>query len=550
MRQDGISETWLLTAPATRRQMQIAAVVGIALLTGLALCVPFAELQLARVDAFIPTFEGAVILTDLITSVLLFSQSSMFRSRALLALASGYLFSSLMAASHVLTFPGAFAPTGLLGAGPQTAGWLYVFWHWGLVIAVTVYAGLSHERPADEAPANRSWPRALGLSLTGVVALAVALTLLATTGGHLLPSVFLDSVNTAPLGRYAVMLNAMLGGLALLVLWRKRPRSALDMWIMLMILALLAELVTNSILISARFTFGWYLSRLFAVGTSTIVLAALLQETISLYGRMARSHEMLLRERSNMLLNLEALAGAIRHEVAQPLAAAQMEAEALKLLVRQVPPDPDEASLAAEQIIANTRRATDVIENIRNLFGRKQRPAPVNLNEIVLEAVENLREELKLQGVVTRVELLPSLPEVKGHRGQLHQVLLNLLQNAIDAMRIVDAADRELTVKTRCSGDLISVSVADTGPGLDAKVRGQVFEPFFTTKTNGMGLGLAICRMIVDQHGGRIAALPGRPRGEIFEIELPAIEPVKQPAPSIEPLRTQRWFGRLGKATP
>src|SRR6476661_5122152 len=116
--------------------------VSIALLAGLGLCAPFADTPLRPIESFIPTLEAAVIITDFITSILLFSQGWISRSRALIALASGYLFTALIVLPHMLTFPGAFSPTGLLGAGPQTAGWLYVVWHLGLPAAMLVYASL------------------------------------------------------------------------------------------------------------------------------------------------------------------------------------------------------------------------------------------------------------------------------------------------------------------------------------------------------------------------------------------------------------------------
>ena len=546
MAQDFTSDIWLLTAPATRRQTQIAAAVALALLIGLALCAPFAEEPLARIDSFIPTFEGAVILTDLITSILLFSQSSMSRSRALLALASGYLFTSLMVASHVLAFPGAFAPSGLLGGGLQTAGWLYFIWHFGLASAVVVYASLKHEKPTERAASDPSWSSTLGLSVIVVTGVAFGLTLLVIAGEPLLPPVFVDPINLAPLARYILILNALVCAAALLLLWRKRPRSALDMWIMVVTLALLSELVTNSILISARFTFGWYISRLFSIATSTIVLAALLQETIAMYARMARSRAALLRERNTRLLNLEALAGAIRHEVAQPLAAAQMEAEALKLLVREVPPDPDKASLLAEQVIAATNRAMEVIDDIRNLFGTKEwHPAPVNINDVARETLRSLRKEFESCGIVTRVDLTPSLPNVRGQRGQLQEVILNLIQNATDAMRAVDDEARELFVRTERDGGTIKITIADTGPGLDPSKVDQIFEPFFTTKPTGLGLGLPICKMIIDRHGGQISVSARKPRGTIIEVTLPTADATPEPVLPAARSRPSRWFGRF-----
>jgi hypothetical protein len=136
------TETWLVNLPPTRRQIRIALFVAVALLVGLGATTPFADATLPRVDAFIPAIEIAVIITDFITATLLFSQYRIYHSPALLALASGYLFTALIIIPHVLTFPGVFSPTGLFGAGLQSTAWLYVFWHAGFPIALLIYACL------------------------------------------------------------------------------------------------------------------------------------------------------------------------------------------------------------------------------------------------------------------------------------------------------------------------------------------------------------------------------------------------------------------------
>jgi Membrane-associated sensor, integral membrane domain len=135
------AETWLINLPASPRQSRIGFLVAIALIAGLGVTAPFADVPLPRIDAFIPTVEVAVIITDFITAVLLFSLVRIYHSRAVLALASGYLFTALIVIPHVLTFPGAFAPTGLLGPGLQSTGWLYTFWHLGFPLGMLGFVG-------------------------------------------------------------------------------------------------------------------------------------------------------------------------------------------------------------------------------------------------------------------------------------------------------------------------------------------------------------------------------------------------------------------------
>jgi hypothetical protein len=139
------AETWLVNLPATPRQNRIIFLVALALVAGLGVTAPFADMPLPQIAAFIPTVEVAVIITDFITAILLFSLARIYHSRAVLALASGYLFTALIVVPHVLTFPGAFAPTGLLRAGLQSTGWLYTFWHLGFPLGMLIYACLKDE---------------------------------------------------------------------------------------------------------------------------------------------------------------------------------------------------------------------------------------------------------------------------------------------------------------------------------------------------------------------------------------------------------------------
>ena len=519
------TEIWLFNLPPTLRQTRIALAVAIALLAGLGVSALFADNPLPRIDAFIPALEGAVILTDLITAALLFSQCWASHSRALLALASGYLFTALIVIPHVLTFPGAFSPTGLLGAGQQTAGWLYVFWHFGLPASLIIYACLKDERLKDSIT-KISTADEVAWSVAIVVSMVCALTLLVTAGERILAPVFLDATHLAPLAHYFLAFTLLICMAAFLILWRQM-RSVLDQWLMVVALAFISELIINGLLISARFTVGWYVSRLFAIVTSTIVLVVLVEEIVVLYGRMARSHAMLVHERNNTLMNLEALTAAIRHEVNQPIGALILNGESLELSLREMPPQLDEAHSAAEEMLAAGYRISKILEDIGNLFGRtKREPSPIYVNDLAIETLRILDRELTVHKVATRVELTSELPPVMGHGGQLQEVLINLIKNAIEAMEVVDDEQRKLGVKTeRWSGDAISVAIADTGPGIDPKKSGEIFEAFFTTKSDGMGLGLAICRMIIERHGGQLSVSPASPHGAIFQIILPQSKP-------------------------
>ena len=147
------------------------------------------------------------------------------------------------------------------------------------------------------------------------------------------------------------------------------------------------------------------------------------------------------------------------------------------------------------------------------------------MNDLALGALRALDGELKNYNIVTRVHLKPELPPVMGHTGQLQQVIINLIQNAIDAMGTVESDRRVLQVRTdHNSGDAISITVEDTGPGIDPKKADEVFDAFITSKPHGMGLGLAICRMIVGRHDGELSVTSANPHGAVFRIKLPQMK--------------------------
>jgi signal transduction histidine kinase len=518
------AETWLVNLPATPRQNRIIFLVALALVAGLGVTAPFADMPLPQIAAFIPTVEVAVIITDFITAILLFSLARIYHSRAVLALASGYLFTALIVVPHVLTFPGAFAPTGLLRAGLQSTGWLYTFWHLGFPLGMLIYACLKDEE-LPEPITGASNPFGVRWSLVIVIILVCVLTWLAIAGDPFLPPLFLDATHISPFSQYVLTFEALICAVAVALVWRKR-RSVLDQWLLIVALAFLSELVINGLLISARFTLGWYVSRIFSIFTSTIVLAALLSETTRLYGRLARSNATLLREQNNRLMNLEALAASIAHEVRQPLTSIVMGGSALLRFLPDTPPKLEKARLTAERMITAGHRSSEILEDIRKLFGTTERPQePVEVNDLTLSVLRAFDGDLKKHNVATRVDLKAELPQIVGHRGQLQEVLVNLIQNAIDAMKMVDDDSRVLRVKTGYNeDDAISVEIEDTGPGIDSKRSNKVFDAFFTTKPHGMGLGLAICRMIVERHGGQLVVSAADPHGAVFRIILPQIK--------------------------
>jgi PAS domain S-box-containing protein len=229
------------------------------------------------------------------------------------------------------------------------------------------------------------------------------------------------------------------------------------------------------------------------------------------------------RERDNKLTNVEAIMAAIAHEVRQPLMAIVINGSAARRFLARAPADIDEATANLNRIINDCRRASEVFDSILTLFRREdQERQAIDVNEIALEVLQSSRGELAEHRVTTRTELASELPLISGHKRQLQQVISNLVQNAIEAMDNTTDRDRLLRVRTGLHNrDAIIVAVEDSGPGVDPKQLGSIFDAFFTTKSHGIGLGLAICRMIVERHGGQLTAASDGNNGALFQFVLP-----------------------------
>ena len=259
------------------------------------------------------------------------------------------------------------------------------------------------------------------------------------------------------------------------------------------------------------------------VALTAFVLAALFTERRESVARLAHANLLLEHERDNKLMNVEAIAASIAHEIKQPLAAIVMNGGAALQLLGTAPPDHDEVRAALNDMIADSHRTSEVFEGIRALFRKVDHERQlIDMNEIILRVLQSLRGELKDHGVTTRTELMSGLPLVEGNRNQLQQVVFNLVHNALEAMNATTDRSRVLRVRTEHRGrDAIAVAVEDSGPGIDPKQLDGIFDAFFTTKAHGMGLGLAICRMIIGRHGGQLTVSSDGKRGALFQFVLP-----------------------------
>jgi len=173
--------------------------------------------------------------------------------------------------------------------------------------------------------------------------------------------------------------------------------------------------------------------------------------------------------------------------------------------------------------VKDGHRASDIIEGIRAIFRkREERRAPLNVNEFIGEVLRLTRPEIQSERISVRTELLNNLPDIMGDRVQLQLVFRNLIVNAVEAMSSVTDRERVLHIKSAITPSGVQIAVGDSGTGIDQESINRIFDTFFTTKPHGMGMGLSICRSIVEAHGGKLSASRSHPYGSIFEIDLPA----------------------------
>jgi signal transduction histidine kinase len=545
-------ERWLSNLPPTRVHVRWVLTLAILQVAALAICWPFREIQLARIDGFIPVFEGIIFVSDLITAVLLFSQFAIHRMRALLILACGYLSSALIIVPHALAFPGAFVPTGLFGDAFHSTAWLYWFWHLLFPLALLGY-GLTKDEKYELSSDQPSSFTVIGLSVAVIVGIVCTTTFFVVTTSY-----------SHPPELFIVSMLACVSALA--VLWLRR-RSLLDHWLMVVALAAILEMMLV-VLSPNRFSVGFYAGRLFSLLTSTIVLMVLLEETTRLYASLRNLNETLeervlaeIRERleerkraeealnatrselarATRVMTLGTLAATIAHEINQPLTGIITNAGTCLRMLDSNLPNIDIAREATRRTIRDGNRASEIIARLRSLFSKEEaEKKSMDLNEAAKEVIALMMTTLQRYEVVLILEFADSLPSITADRVQLQQVILNFLQNAIDAMTTVDEMPRRLIIRTACvDDDQIRLSVQDSGVGIDPQAMKRMFDPFYTTKSEGMGIGLSVSRSIIENHHGKLVATPNNGPGATFSFTIPRGHVADTIAPQVGVVQSQ-----------
>ena len=519
------SGAFVSTIPAGPRDRRLA--IGVVAVSGaifLAVA-PFAKVPLAPVWAFIPIYQTTLVVNDLTTAVLLFGQYAILRTRALLVLAAGYLFTAGMAGVHTLSFPGLFAPAGLLGAGPQTTAWLYMFWHAGFPLCVVAYAlckpeGLATGRAAGGHPAA-----AILACVAAALAAVGGLALLATRGQATLPAIMAGNHYTpAMIGVVSSVWALSL--LALWALWRRRPHSVLDLWLLVVLCVWLFDVALSAVLNQGRFDLGFYAGRIYGLLAASFVLGVLLIEHALLYARLAAAHESERRERRLVQQrtaeltaanrDLEAFSYSVSHDLRAPLRSVDGFARALEEDFG------DRLDGEARRLLGiiqqSVRKMDHLIEDLL-AFARLGRQAlertPVPLETLVRRTMDEVRPPDADRHIEFTVGPLGT---VEADSGLLQQALTNLLSNAVKFTRRRDTARIEVGRR----GDVYYVR--DNGAGFDMRHADKLFRVFHrlhpADEYEGTGVGLAIVQRVIERHGGRIWAESTFGEGATFYFTL------------------------------
>ena len=483
---------------------------------------PFAYLPVVHIGSFIPVLQSVMCILHLITAVLLFSQYAVWPRFATLAIASGFVLSGLFAFMQTLAYPGAYSAGALIG-DDDTSVWLFVLWHTTFTSVAIVYALTKDAKGV--LPSTRSPQLGIFIAIACVVATVGGLTWLLSPSPAFLPKVFLaDGKTSVEVVFYINIYLWLLNSTALVLLFVRR-RTILDLWLMVTLFAWWPMFLVPLYFTMVRFSIGWYVARCLAVFASSGLLAILLSETTLLYARLANSILLLRRERAERLASVEAATSAMAHEIRQPLAGiAAMGAAGLNWL-KVRPANIEKTGTCIAAMIDAGHRADEIISGIGRLF--RKIPAErtmVQVNDVCREVLRLVQHDILTNGISVRLRCRDDLPPIMADHTQLQQVILNLVRNAIDAMHCRATGERRLRLWTSVEGTSISVCVRDFGRGVSDDDRERIFEPFYTTKATGMGLGLAICRTIIEEHGGTLRLAETHSHGSMFEIVLPVSE--------------------------
>ena len=520
---------FLSTLPAGPVERRLALTVVLVSALVFAAAAPFAKARLAPVWAFIPIYESALVVNDLVTAVLLFGQFSILRSRALLVLASAYLLTAFLTVAHALTFPGLFAPTGLLGAGPQSTAWLYMFWHGLFPLFVVGYAFLKTPGTAVEV---RRRGMALVASVAAMLGLAGGITALATAGQSFLPPI-MDGHHYTPAMRIVVSTVWALSVLGLVALWRRRPHSVLDVWLMVVLAVWLCDIALAAVLNAGRFDLGFYAGRIYGWMAASFVLVVLLLENGKLYAGLVEAHG---RERQERERGQQAEAAAVAANRAKSEFLSRMSHELRTPLngiigfsqLLEMDRLTSEQRESVAHILKGGRHLLGLINEVLDIARIEAGKLSISLEsvvagEVIHSAVDLVRPQAAARSVTVTADLVGD-HHVTADRQRLQQVLLNLLSNAVKYNR--DGGRVTVALGADEPAGRAQISVRDTGPGMSEAMLQRLYVPFDRlgaeqSSVEGTGLGLVLSKRLVEAMSGSLSVDSQVGEGTTFTVDLP-----------------------------
>lgn len=573
---DKSSPFLLSTYAPERSDRRIALVVFMASVAVFLCAAPFAKLPLPQIPAFLPIYQSALVIIEVITAALLFGQFGILRSRALAVLASGYLFSATMAVFHALSFPGLFAPTGLLGTGTQTTAWIYFLWHGGFPLFVIGYAQLQDDNGAPDLPRDRLFWDMLPY-VVATIAVASGLTLLASTEDAL-PVIMAGDLD-ASAKIVVAAITWMFSLIALAVLWRRRAHSVLDLWLMVVMCVWLFDSALAAVLNHGRYDLGWYAGRIYGLLAASFVLMVLLLENGKLYARLADSHERersktkdlqqlaaqlesvnnLLAEKNQQLQEVSRLKSDflanMSHELRTPLNAIIGFSEVLKDgLVGEITPKQQEF---VSDIFASGQHLLSLINDILDLSKIEAGKMTLdldtqNVDAMLKNSLSIVKEKAAAHAISLQLDMAEPLGMALLDTRKTKQIIFNLLSNgvkftadsgqvtlqarkvqraAIEAWATQQPTSLRMPLPPSAFTDFLEIAVVDTGPGISAADVPRLFHAFsqlnssLSRVSEGTGLGLALILKLAHLHGGTVALASTPGHGSTFTVWLPWRKP-------------------------
>lgn len=489
------------------------------------LILTFIDTPLGEVGAFVPAINAIQFAAELILATMLYPQANIFHSRALHILASGFIFIAALIVPYVLTFPGALAPNGLFGDGINTPAWIMIFRRLGFPAMIICYAIYDEIDRADGAVSQA--PRAsVPVWISGALLLAAASSAIPALRPDFFPPIFSDRTQAVRLNLLVFNVSNIALILAAMTMLIRKRRSMLDIWLLVSLAGWLFQSLLN-LPLHARFTVGWYALQIFILVSNLCVLIAMVAEANRLSARLALSTAAQNRERDARLMTIDGMASAISHELGQPLTAASANVSAGLIWMTRDEPDRDKAIEAMRSSLEAIRLCFEVLRNMRVTLARGALASThFNVAELLRETASLVAPELDNARIPLQLACPENLPDVRGNRIQAQRVLVTLINNAIESMAATATQPHCLTIRAASDeGGAVVIDVIDTGAGIPPSDLAKIFEAFYTTKEMGTGLGLSLCRTIIEEHGGFLWATPGVEQGAVFRLRLPSAGP-------------------------